>query len=135
MQNHNKISGFTLIELVIVIAIIGIIAVIALPAYQDYITKARRADAKTALLSIQLEQEKWRANDTDYATLAELGLSSSSDDGFYGLSIVVSGAGYTATASASGAQASDSDCGNFSIDDSGTQSVTGSLGINGCWNR
>jgi len=61
-----KQKGFTLIELMIVITIIGILAAIALPSYQNYVQEARRADAKAALLSIQLEQEKWRANNPAY---------------------------------------------------------------------
>lgn len=42
-QNRNM-SGFTLIELMIVIAILGILLAIAIPAYQDYLSRARAAE-------------------------------------------------------------------------------------------
>ena len=57
----SKISGFTLIELMIVVIIVGILTMIALPAYQDYARKSRRADVLTKLLDTQLHEEKWRA--------------------------------------------------------------------------
>ena len=43
----NKSAGFTVIELMMVTATIGILAAIALPAYQDYVTRAKVAEAFT----------------------------------------------------------------------------------------
>jgi len=112
-----------------VIAIVGLLAAIALPSYTDYIRKSRRADGIAAVLSLQLAQEKYRANCTEYAR--QVGAngaykcdidapntnviehpSTSSDDHY---SLVISGAGptgYTLTATSQGGQTNDS-CGNF----------------------
>lgn len=51
--------GFTLIELMIVVAIVGILATIAYPSYRDSILKGRRAEARTALLELAQQQERY----------------------------------------------------------------------------
>lgn len=81
-------EGFTLLELLITVAVIAILAAIAYPSYQHSIHKSRRADAMAALAQAQLAQEKWRASDTNYATLAELAIANNrSPYGYYRLSV------------------------------------------------
>lgn len=66
-------KGITLIELLVVILIVGILAAIAIPAYTNYMVRARRADAKTALEQLRASQEMRRAERGSYATdLTEL---------------------------------------------------------------
>lgn len=60
--------GITLIELLIVIVIIGILAAIAVPVYTNYMQRARRADAKTALEHLRASQEMFRAERGGYST-------------------------------------------------------------------
>lgn len=72
-RRYVSMRGFTLIELMVAVAIIGILAGIAYPSYTQYVLKARRAEAKSMLQEIQLLQEKYRANNSTYGTLSNLG--------------------------------------------------------------
>lgn len=65
-MNSNK--GLTLIELLVVIIIIGVLAAIAIPIYTNYMQRARRADAKTALEQVRASQEMRRAERGSYET-------------------------------------------------------------------
>ena len=58
MKKHQQ--GFTLIELMIVVAIIAILAAIALPAYRDYTSKAKVANAVGAVAGDKIKVgENW----------------------------------------------------------------------------
>ena len=109
------VKGFTLIELLIAVAIVGILTSIAIPAYTSYVKKSRRTDAQTSLMKIQLAQEKYRANNPAYGSLADLGINSTSTDENYTLRISNNtGTGYTTAAAPAGVQTGDS-CGTLSI--------------------
>ena len=51
--------GVTLLELMAVVMVIGILGMIAIPSYRQYVTRAQRVEAKTALLRLQTNQERF----------------------------------------------------------------------------
>lgn len=123
---RRRAQGFTLIELMIAVAIVAVLASIAYPAYQDSIRKGRRAEAFTALSTLQQAQERWRSNNASYTTtLANsaaanapptgLGVPATTPSGYYTISVdsaTVSPTVYVATATAvtGTSQASDGNC-------------------------
>jgi type IV pilus assembly protein PilE len=138
MQSRLRIRGFTLIELMIVVVVIAILAAIGFPAYQDYVRRARRADGKELLLRIQVEEEKFRTNNTAYtSTLGVGGLgitSNGSSDGYYTVSIT---AGATATAfslsaspTSKGNQTADTACSPLTL---ASNAGVVTKGPAGCW--
>ncbi|HSG61501.1 MAG TPA: type IV pilin protein [Pseudomonadales bacterium] len=134
-MKRNQI-GMTLLELMIVVAIIGILAGIAYPSYQNSVLKSRRAEAHTDLFALQLAMEKARGNCATYASGFGTGGCTSSqvnytaNSSYYTLSISgASGSDYTLTATATGAQASDTDCATITLTRDGTQGGTTA----NCW--
>jgi type IV pilus assembly protein PilE len=83
----------------IVVAVVAILAAIALPSYWGSVRKTRRSDAMAAMNSVQLAEEKYRANNTTYGTMANLALSTTSEGGYYTIAVASNTAtGYTVTA-------------------------------------
>jgi type IV pilus assembly protein PilE len=52
-------SGFTLVELMIVVVVASILVAIAVPSYQYEVQKARRTDARNAILDIAAREERF----------------------------------------------------------------------------
>ncbi len=117
--------GFTIVEVVMTMFIIGVLAAVALPSFESALRKSRRSDAIAALAIAQQAQERWRSNRPTYTTNLTgsptaspggLGLAStSSANGYYGLSASVESGGATiyvlaATATAGASQDSDTPC-------------------------
>lgn len=145
--------GFTLIELLIVIVIMAILVGASTAGYRQYVQRANRVDATSALLKLSAAQERFYLQNNRYATTAAeltdppsggLGISGT-QHGFYQLSVEPgpdgAAAGYiaTATADAAKSQRDDDDCQVLSIDQSGQRGAADSGGGQGaevtarCW--
>ena len=153
MKAHSlaRSKGFTLVELMIVVVIMAILASASVAGYRQYIRRANRVDATSALLRVSAAQERFYLQKNHYATTAaELsdpppnGLGTAETGlGLYDLAVASADAtiGYTVTATASsdGSQRDDADCRSLSIDQSGKRSARNSAGtesaeiIARCW--
>ena len=141
-QNRGRVRGrqrgVTLIELMTVVVVIAILATIALPAYRQYLIRAQRSDATSALLTLQQAQEKWYLQNSAYAPdVATLGVPATSQHGLYTISITP-GAGnqsYTATAVpiSTQSQRDDAKCATLSLTDTGARGTTGTSPVATCW--
>ena len=137
-------AGLTLIELMVVVAVMAIVTAIAYPLYTTQTQKARRADAKIALETIAMAQERAYTVAGRYHLLSagtlQLQLptalqSGDSNQGYYAITVTQGSAqDFTATATpkSAGAQGGDAGkCASFSIDHLGAKSSTGSA--SNCW--
>ncbi|ATJ84321.1 type IV pilin protein [Halomonas beimenensis] len=118
--------GFTLIELMITVAVIAILAAIAYPSYTQYVQEARRTDGMSALSNLAGQLERCYTVSNDYTAGSCPSGTSTSDEGFYSVSITASASSYTLTASPQGAQSTD-DCGNLTLNHQGVRTP------DGCW--
>jgi len=121
---RSRQRGFTLLELMVVVAVVAILALIAFPIYSSQVRKGRRTEAKEALSTIALGEEKWRVNNASYPTSpASVGGVSTTVNGYYTIAITRASSGtcangttkttgnnYVITATKAGDQSGDTQC-------------------------
>lgn len=66
MTSQSKISGFTLIELMIAVGIIGILAGIAIPSYNSYVTSSAESIGLNNAMLLWTSEEHYRGETETY---------------------------------------------------------------------
>jgi type IV pilus assembly protein PilE len=117
---HGKLSGFTMIELMIVITIVGILTGIAYATYTDQVRKARRADATSSLLEGAQVLERCFTRFNAYNAVGCPNPAGASGDGYYTLTVTRTANTYTLSAAPQGDQANDN-CGTYTLDHLGNK--------------
>ena len=134
----HTMRGITLIELMIVVVIIGIMAVVAYPNYREFAARAKRNEAKAALLQIATNQERfYLQNNTYTCDMTRLGFSAAAgfvtDSRTYTVDVTACDANnYTAQAVYNMADAEAGRCGTFQING---RNVKTSAPEADCWTR
>src|SRR6266436_1903293 len=140
-QAANRMRGMTLIELMVVLAIVAILASLAVGSYRRYVLRANRTDATSALLRIQVAEEKFFLQNNTYTTqvtVAVLGIASPTPNGFYTLAVTGDpnstnniATSFQATATAVAPQTQDTSCLTLTINDQGLRNSAPST--TECW--
>ena len=136
MHMRKKMAGITLLELMIVVVIVALLAALSYPNYREYAARAKRNEAKAALLKCATNQEKFYLQNQAFSTnLAQLGFASNkTDSGTYQIAIVAPNpsSNFTCTATYQPDDEEKDKCLTFTIDGSGTK---GSGPYTDCWTR
>lgn len=153
---RRRMSGFSLIELMIVVVVVAVLAGVAFPSFMDAVRKSRRSEAFTALNAVQQAQERFRGNNATYASdltgvaPAGLGLSSSTPGTYYTISLATDTSTISttyeaiATASSGSSQAKDGSCAKLGVRMSGGNLTYAGAAASGtltyaasspCWSR
>ncbi|MBQ4845813.1 prepilin-type N-terminal cleavage/methylation domain-containing protein [Pseudoalteromonas sp. MMG013] len=139
MRNNAKWQhGFTLIEVMMVIAIIGILVAIGIPNYERYAKRAARADAMVILLDAANKQEQFFVDNRQYTTdLEDIGVSATSENGYFSIAATVNNSTFVITATAQGGPvSSDTMCTTLTINELGLKGYTGlAKNADECWER
>lgn len=137
-------NGFSLLEIIVALVIMSVLLAIAIPGYRSIVLKNGRVEARSALTTLALQQERLRSTCPYYASsignadfcgdsLAKttVAFKPTSESNRYTLSIRTNGNyDYSILATATGPQAGDGDCSAMSLTlDKGTQT----RGPSQCW--
>lgn len=127
----STMSGFTLIELMVVVVIVAVLASIALPSYNDYVARGRIAEATSALANKRARLELFYDNNHTYQDAPDCASDTASSKHFTFSCTASDATSYTLRALGSGAMSGFT----FTIDQTNTKKTSASPWgtSNTCW--
>jgi type IV pilus assembly protein PilE len=146
-RRESRARGVTLIELMTVMVIVAILASVAIPSYREYLRRAHRAAAKTALLEDAQFLERTRTVSNRYDLNASGGAitveslpvaqAPKEDAAQYTITLTnLTATTFTLSAVPVPGGAVDGDaCGTFTLDERAAKNITGSASFSSCWNK
>ena len=138
MHNRKYMRGVTLIELMIVVVVVAILAAVAYPNYQEFTARAKRNEARAALLRLSINQERFYLNNNTFTQdLTQLGFATTptwtTETGYYTIQVTAADAtNFSATATYLHGGSEAGKCLTFTIDGRGGK--TSGPDTN-CWTR
>lgn len=124
---RKYMRGVTLMELMIVVVVLGILTSVAYPSYRQYAARAKRVEAKSALLQIATMQERFYLQNNRYTTDMTMlgfpvGANFLTDSDSYIVTVTAADAAtFNATATYQNADDEATKCLAFTIDGRGTK--------------
>lgn len=136
---YKKMRGVTMVELMIVVVVLSILAAVAYPNYRNFAARAKRNEAKAALLQIATNQERIYLNTNSFTSdMTQLGFPVASnfttDSGSYRVNVAPGADAntFTATATYLNTDGEAGKCATFQIIADGTRTSTP---YTDCWTR
>lgn len=146
-KRRRQIAGVTLLELMVVVVVVAVLGAIAIPSYRQYTMRAQRSEAKSALLRLATNQERFYLQNNQFSNdPIVLGFDASkSEYGVYTISLNTKNGwaqDYIATATPTPGgggngvdMTNDTECTSFTMTSQGVRFATPlPNGVNGrCW--
>ncbi len=143
MSNAKQTKGLSLIELLCVLFIVAIIASVAYPSYSKNMMKVSRQEAKSGLLALQNQYERYFIHHNSYkhAQIGEgkhaLISEAITKRGHYKLEITTQKDRYYLLTAHPNSERTkrDETCGSFTLNSLGEPGITGTGPLEHCWNH
>lgn len=139
LMEIKKLTGMSLLEILIVVMLLGILAIAARPYYYHYVVRSRRLEAQALILRAATEMERLHLNTMTYKTInfSLLSVPEYTRNKHYHLNIEnASDRDYLLSATPLGDQAiRDFACGTLLMNAAHKKYVSGHGKVEDCWEQ